>query len=222
MHDFKKLNEVDPLKRMVEKESAREAFSPMDPPDAYAPPALENVSYDDMHPFLQMLMDEHKAAVIALDAFEGALLDIQSRGLSREADKKLRDFFEYFDKHISAHNRKEERALFPRLRRRLLESGEHGKGSEAITGVDVLEDDHTQILQLVAVVFNFFALSARLPDAASRAVVLDAALEQGKALVESLKLHIFREDNVVFAQAQRLLAGEELDEMLLDNSKNTP
>ncbi len=211
MHDFKKLNETDPLKRMAEKESAREEFSPMDPPDAYAPPALEDAGYDDMHPFLQTLMDEHKAAVEALDAFESALLGIQARGFSREADQKLRDFFDYFDNHLSPHNRKEERALFPLLRRRLLESGEHDKGPGTVTGVDVLEDDHVQILQLAAVAFNFFALSVRLPDAASRALVLDAALEQGKSLVERLKLHIFREDNVVFAQAQRLLSQEELD-----------
>lgn len=217
MPDFKKLNEIDPLKRIAEKETAQEEFSPMDPPGAYAPPALEKVEYAGMHPFLQALMDEHKAAIEALNAFENALLDIQAQGLNREADKKLRDFFDFFDNHITSHNRKEERALFPLLHRRLLENGEHGKGPEAVTGVDILEDDHAKALQLAAVVFNFFALSVRLPDAASRALVLDAALEQGKSLVELLKLHIFREDNVVFAQAHRLLGKAELDEMLRES-----
>ncbi len=222
MPDFKNLNEIDPLKRSAEKETSRKELSPMDPPGAYAPPVLENMDYDNMHPFLQTLMDEHKAAVKALDAFENALLDIQARGPGRGADKKLRDFFDFFDNHISVHNRKEERALFPLLRRRLLENGEHGKGPDAITGVDILEDDHVKALQLAAVVFNFFALAARLPDAVSRTLAMDAAMEQGKSLIEMLKLHIFREDNVVFAQAQRLLAREELDDMLLENLKNTP
>jgi len=214
MHDFKKLDETDPLKRLVEKQTARQEYSPMDPPGAYAPPGLEKVEYADMHPFLQTLVDEHKAAVEALDAFEGALLEIRQSGVSREADEQLRDFFDFFDNHIVRHNRKEEAALFPLLRRRLLENGEHGKGPGAVTGVDVLEDDHIEALQLAAVVFNFFGLASRLPDAASRAVVMDAALEQGKSLVELLKLHIFREDNVIFAQARRLLEKEELDEML--------
>jgi hemerythrin-like domain-containing protein len=217
MHDFNRLNETDPLKRMVEKESTQEEFSPMDPPEAFNPPNLDKVEYADMHPYLQMLMDEHRAAVEVLNTFETVLLDIRQNGVSREADKQLRDFFEYFDNHIVGHNRKEEKALFPLLRRRLLESGEHGRGAEAVTGVDVLEDDHAEALQLAAVVFNFFALASRLPDAASRAVVMDAALEQGKSLVELLKLHIFREDNVVFVQAHRLIDKTELDAMLLEN-----
>ncbi|MBK8677646.1 MAG: hypothetical protein IPN25_02730 [Sphingobacteriales bacterium] len=57
-------------------------------------------------------------------------------------------------------------------------------------------------------------MAGRLPDIASRAMVLDAAVEQGKALVEMLQLHIFREDNVVFAQAQQYVAKDELDDML--------
>ncbi len=69
-------------------------------------------------------------------------------------------------------------------------------------------------MQLSAVAFNFFSLAGRLPDIASRAMVLDAAVEQGKALVEMLQLHIFREDNVVFAQAQQYVAKDELDDML--------
>ena len=44
-------------------------------------------------------------------------------------------------------------------------------------------------------------------------IVLDAALEQGKNLVELLRLHVFREDNVVFSLAHRLIATTEFDEM---------
>ncbi len=214
MDDLKKWNQDDPLRRMVEKDSGQEAFSPMDPPDAYSPPGLEALDYEDMHPYLQGLMDEHKACTLQLDLFEAALLDMQQNGLSRKSDDALRSFFQFFDQHISSHNRKEEQVLFPLLRRRLLEYGEHSHGEDRTTGVDVLEDDHTKALQLAAVIFNFFGLAFRLPDAASRAVVMDAALEQGKSLVEMLRLHIFREDKVVFAQAQRLLSQEELEEMV--------
>ena len=77
----------------------------------------------------------------------------------------------------------------------------------------MLEDDHAKLMQLAAVVFNFFALSSRLPDAASRAIVLDAALEQSKELIEALRLHIFREENVVFPKAQLYLNAQELDEL---------
>ena len=46
--------------------------------------------------------------------------------------------------------------------------------------------------------FNLFGLITRIPDQSSGMVILDLAIEQSKALVEMLKLNIFREDNVVF------------------------
>ena len=79
--------------------------------------------------------------------------------------------------------------------------------------MDILEDDHAKVIQLAAVTFNFLALAARLPDPASRAVVLDAGVEQGKALIEMLRLHMFREDNVVFSLAARNLDDSEHDSM---------
>ena len=51
----------DPLKRVVEKQTDQEELSPMDPPEAYEPPNLEAVPYEEMHPFLQKLRDEHKS-----------------------------------------------------------------------------------------------------------------------------------------------------------------
>jgi len=55
MFDFKKLQESDPLKRIVEKQSEQEEFSPMDPPDAYAPPAGEAIPYEKLPSFLQKI-----------------------------------------------------------------------------------------------------------------------------------------------------------------------
>ncbi len=215
MIELKVINSNDPLQRKAEKQQENEEFSPMDPPDAYDPPSLEGVSYDEMHPFLQCLMDEHKVISEQLNAFEKALLSIQSDGMSREAHGSLRDFFSFFDQNIVKHNQQEDKFLFPLLNRRVLASGEHGRGSEAVTSVNVMEDDHVKTLQLAAVVFNFFGMAVRLPDPASRLMVLDAALEQGKALVELMKLHIFREDNIVFAQAHRFIFKGEFDEMEL-------
>lgn len=216
MIELKVINNGDPLKRSAEKQHEHEEFSPMDPPDAYAPPGIEVVDYADMHPFLQGLMDDHKAITEQLDAFEKALLSIQSEGMNREAHARLRDFFEFFDHHVVKHHQREDKLLFPLLHRRLLATDEHGRGSEATTSVDVMEDDHVKTLQLAAVVFNFFGMAVRLPDPDSRLILLDAALEQGKTLVEMMRLHIFREDNIVFAQAHRLLTKTELEAMEIE------
>jgi hemerythrin-like domain-containing protein len=215
MLDIKKLQTTDPLKRMVEKQSEQEEFSPMDPPDAYSPPGEEAIPYEKMPPFLQKLMDENNAGLKELDAFEKVLMQLQKQGLKpdKQVDAGLRRFFSFLDEHIVPHNLKEEKILFPLLQKRLLEKGEHSQGQYPKTAVDMLEDDHIKLTQLAAVTFNFLGLAARLPDAASRAITLDAALEQGKALVELLRLHIFREDNVVFSLAVKHFTQDEFKVM---------
>jgi len=212
--DLVKLGKTDPLKRTVEKGLRDEGLSPMSPPDAYAPPgADQSVPYDQMHPVLQALRDEHESAKEAVQGFEDALIALQKDGIRREADAALRAFFEAIDENVIPHNRKEEKILFPLLAQRLLENGEHSKGADRHTAVDMLESDHLEIVQLSAVVLNFFALAGRLPDENSRLLVFDAAIEQGKALVELLRLHIFREDTVVFSLAHKYITVDEFDQL---------
>jgi len=203
---------ADPMHREVEKGYEDEGLSPMAPPDRYAPPGEnQGVPYEEMHPVLQALRDEHASFVTELTDFEGALATIRENGPNREVDAVLSSFFRAIDEKVVPHNRAEERALFPLLARRLIERGEHSKGATPTTAIDVLMDDHLQILQLSAVIFNFFAVASRIPDAPSRGVVLRAAVEQGQVLAELLRLHVFREDHVLFSLAQRYLTQEELD-----------
>ena len=208
------LNRIDPLRKQAERgvDSAA-GLSPMDPPDAYAPPNVEPVPAAELHPFLRKFRDEHAPFLEELKAFEAAILSIQKAGYTREADAKLRHFFHFFDHEFSPHHRREEATLFPLLHQRLIASGEHGKGENPTTATDLMQDEHAQALQLAAVVVNFLGLVFRLPDEKSGMIVLDAALEQGKNLVELLRLHVFREDNVVFSLAHRLISTAEFDEM---------
>lgn len=211
--NLKNLNNIDPLKRMVEKQTEQEEFSPMDPPDAYSPPNNEAVPYEEMPPFLQKLMNEHKVCSNELREFEEILTQIQKKGINKEVNNGLAEFFKLLDNKKLHHNTKEEKILFPLLNKRLLEKGEHSKGLFPKTAVDMLEDDHIKILQLAAITFNFFGLAARLPDHTSRIIVLDTAIEQGKALVELINLHIFREDTIVFSLAHKYITQSEFDEM---------
>jgi len=211
MLDLKQLRDVDPLKRVVEKETGQAEFSPMAPPDAYAPPALEDVPYEAMHPFLQGLMDDHKKMISALEAFEGVLLPLREEPVNRSTLEGLTAFFRFLDEQIVPHQRKEEKLLFPIMHERLLEKGEHSRGPVPRTAIDLLEDDHVKVMQMAALSFNFFGLASRLPDPASRALVLQTALEQGQALVELLRLHLFREEHVVFPLAHVHLTPGELD-----------
>ena len=98
-----------------------------------------------------------------------------------------------------------------------MSSGEHSTsaipGAKVSTAVDLMKSDHLQYLQISAVMTNFFGISKRLPDEQSRLYVLDAAVRQGRKLIEDLKLHIFREDEVLFSLAHNLIKPEEFDQM---------
>jgi len=208
------LKRIDPLRKQAERGlGSGTGLSPMDPPDAYAPPSVEPVPAEALHPFLRKFRDEHVPFMEELNAFEAAILSIQKTAYTRESDAKLRRFFQFFDHEFIPHSRREEATLFPLLRERLMASGEHGGGSGPTTAADVMEDEHAKAMQLGAVVVNFLGLVFRLPDEKSGMIVLDAALEQGKNLVELLRLHVFREDNVVFSLAHRLISTAEFDEM---------
>lgn len=210
--DLKNLNKQDPLKRMVERQNETEEFSPMDPPDAFQPPALDEVEYEDMHPLIQSLMDEHKVCNKVINAFEDTLSSLHKDGFSKNTLEGINDFFSFFDESIIEHNRKEDDTIFADLNTILYQKEEFSTGTEK-TVVDLMEDDHIKMLQLAAISFNLFGLITRIPDEGSGLVILDLAVEQSKALIEMLKLHIFREDHVVFPMANNYLSTEVLDAM---------
>lgn len=193
-------------------------MSPMDPPEAYAPPAMNRVSMEEMPLFLRKLSEEHVVFMEELKIFEEAIISIQKTGFTRELDGKLKHFFHFFNLDFVPHSQTEEASLFPLLHKRLIADGEHSpivadKSEVPTTAVDLMRADHLKAVQLAAVTLNFLGLAFRLPDEKSRLIVLDAALEQGKNLVELLRLHIFREDNVVFQSAHRLISETEFDRM---------
>ena len=71
--NFSKSN--DPVKRQQEvsiKDRGNE-FSPMSPPDAYAPPCNIKVNYEDFHYCLKHLIDEHSDLEANVVKFEKIL-----------------------------------------------------------------------------------------------------------------------------------------------------
>jgi hypothetical protein len=98
MIDLKNLRDTDPLKRLAEKQSEQEEYSPMDPPDAYSPPGGEAIPYEKMPMFLQKMMDEHDACLKELDAFEEVLMQLQKQGLKpdKQVDAGLKRFFTFW------------------------------------------------------------------------------------------------------------------------------
>lgn len=207
-------SETDYLKRSAEKDTMGKAeYSPMDPPDAYRPPGIQAVPYEALPVLLRHFSDEHKFILAELEKFESALIEIRNTGINKGLNKMMADFFQFLDEKIVMHHLKEERVLFPLLHDRLLDKGEHSPGPVPETAIDMLENDHIKTMQLATLSFSLMGISSRLTDAASRAVLIDMAVEQGNSLIELLRLHIFREDNVVFAMAYKYFSAEEFKHM---------
>lgn len=204
----------DPIKRNVEKDSGEE-MSPMAPPEAYAPSTVEPVAYEDMHPLLQNLMDEHKEFVKVLDNFEASLTEWQQNKwiFNDSINKNFKDLFSFLDNNTPQHNKKEEKQLFPLLHKRLLESGEHSGDETPKTGVDVMEAEHIQVAQLGALCLNFLGLGSRIKDKEDRDMIFEFAYNQGKEIVEIMRLHIYREDETLFPLAMKLISKDEFEKL---------
>lgn len=212
---------TDYIKRFVEKDAGDDdpVYSPMAPPEAYQPPATEPVPFDDLHPLLQLLIVEHKNTLVQLDEFEKNLLEIKKEGINKERNSKLGEFFEFLDNKIVLHNLKEERVLFPYIHDRMIDNGEHGSGPVPETAVDMLEHDHIKTMEMGTLTFSLMGIASRLTDPISNALLIDTGIEQGLALVELLRLHIFREDNVVFPLAHKYLTKSDYEGMTLKMKK---
>lgn len=209
--EAKKLQKTDPVKKQEEKGLEQVEHTPMDPPNAYEQPGKVASSLENIDSSLQIFVDEHKHAISHIENFEKALVQFKLNGykLDGKINEIFREFFNFFDNNLLPHNSKEEKTLFPILHKKLLEAGEHSKGEKPLTAISVMEDDHVKFIQLGALTFNFLGLATRLKDEGSRIFVLDTAYENGRELIELLKLHIYREDYTLFPLAQKYLSTEE-------------
>lgn len=207
-------NKSDPVRKQADRgDDTGGALSPMDPPDALAPPSVDTVATEDLHPFLLGLKDGRAPLLGHLEAFEETLVTIRKDGYTKETDSALRHFFNFLDEEFAPRKRRAETALFALLHQRLMQHGEHSKEDDPSSAVDLMDDDYTKALQLGAVVVNFLGVAFRLPDQNSSLLVLDTALEQSKEMIELLRLIMFRMDNVITPLAHRLISVAEFDQM---------
>lgn len=214
MLDLKKYKEEDPLKRLVEKESGGQELSPMEPPDISdkdMPPA----NLESYHNCLKQLVKEHQEFGEMLAEFEKAILFFKEHGLQKQEETKavINNFFSFIDNTVLPHNRNEEKTLFYLLNKHLVAKEIYSKNGSSNTVIDIMADDHSKLIQLSALAFNLLGLATRLPDHDSRLIVLDVAIEQSLAMIELLRLHMYREDHIVFDLATEHLSEDELTQV---------
>jgi hemerythrin-like domain-containing protein len=204
----------DPIKRQVEvsAKDRGEELSPMSPPEAYEPPCSIKVDYEQLHPALKHFVDEHLELKNNLIEFESALTKLQKdTGTALGLNKDILNFIINFIHEFDSHNKKEEKYLFPLLAKRFLEVGEHSKAKIPITPIDVLEDEHTEASRLATEAHYIWTLVFKVADQSTQRLLFKDFLVKSLKLIEIIRLHIFREDEIVFSLAQKHLTPEELD-----------
>ncbi|HJN64642.1 MAG TPA: hemerythrin domain-containing protein [Pirellulales bacterium] len=178
-----------------------------------AQPEQEEGTHKELHPLLQEFVDEHQAALETIEQFEAVVQATRAKGMDDDRVNLINEFYEFFGDCILGHNEREEQTVFLSLQRELLEREEFQESEKKRTAVELLHSDHIKELQLAAVSFNLFGLALRLPDPTSRLLTIDLAAEQAIELIELLKLHFSREEDIVFPMAQEYIAQDEFDAM---------
>jgi len=143
------------------------------------------------------LREEHELVMMVVEAMEREVADIRRTAhVHQERVAQMIDFSREFTD--ACHHAKEERALFPALEER-----------QAATGgpVSVMLAEHEAGRDAIR------AIAAALPDANRSDAARTTVAEQLAVYAELLRLHIGKEEAVLFPVAERLLSYQE-QEML--------
>lgn len=199
------------IERFVESGLEEGVSSPMDPPQPFHLAGIERLDRASLPEALGILIDDHNVFLTVLDDFEKALIKFKDAGwnIDPETSKSMKAFFRYMDEEVSVHNAREEKALFPILHKKLVACGECSPGEHPKTAVNIMEDDHLKVAQANCLVFNLLGIGSRLKDAESRHTVFQISYDQGREIVETMRLHIFKENEVLFQLAQKWITADE-------------
>lgn len=211
------LQQLDPIKKQAEVSATDRGtqYSPLSPPDALTPPSNVKVPYDGLHPYLKLLVDDHNKLKSEMDIFQRVLQELShNQDVLGKNAKVIDRFFDVFTTEFILHNQQEEKILFPPLAKRFLEIGEHSKSSKPVTPIDILRNEHIEAMQMGAEARCTWKLIQQIIDPSSQTILLGNFLRRSHTLLEMMRLHIFREDDIVFSLAQKHLTPGQLEEML--------
>lgn len=138
---------------------------------------------------------EQEKVLEGVRELEEVVEDIRENGIRKETGQTLSRIFQRLDEELLGETEKEG------LRERLSRAGNLMIGNKEWSPPDVvgeLENDLLAIKRESAVAFNLFGLATRLPGHDSRLIVLDAALEKTRSLVETIRFYLMREEEKLF------------------------
>ncbi len=158
---------------------------------------------------IEKLIECHDHILAQLSLFNQSLNSVEQQGVvgflsERENIKKT---FEFIDTSIMLHTRDEEEGLFPMLQPKL-EAKLIGSGGGK-TPVDMMESEHRIVEEVTSRVKSLASMIEKSPHESETSLLLDEFLQKGRWIIQAYQGHIWKENNVLFPMAERLLSVEE-------------
>lgn len=154
--------------------------------------------FNDQRDPIDLLVKEHDEAIESLSRLEHATEHIRTVGFSFEAFTQISKALRYIGIEIKHHNEKEEKYLFPLLER-------HTSSLQK-----ELREEHRELRRM------YGKLSECVEDVEEGriyATTVRDLLDASRALIDHLRSHIAKENNMLFPMAKRLLTKVEFEEL---------
>lgn len=196
----------------LSQEEKLNQLSPMSPPNLDEIIIPKSLKKTEQCHLISKLKSEHIELISLIKKLQTSLTEIeQSKEIGREQAKVIASFLDYMSDDFIEHNEEEEKILFPILREVFIRIGETNNNfGAAYNPIDILESEHTQVMQLIAVINNNATLMRKMVEKTDRVTVLDSFIQHSKMALNILESHIVREDQIVFTLALNHLTQEEI------------
>ncbi len=143
-------------------------------------------------------MREHEDDLLVLARIEKAASSIEGIGFSAAAFGEITDALGTIDSRFRKHMEKEERVLFPLVLR-------HRNGP-----LSSLRGDHSDLLHA----FNELTMCVRdVEEGHIHGKSIGELLQSIKSFIEHLRIHIDRENTILFPVVRQLLTPDEYEEL---------
>lgn len=145
-------------------------------------------------------MEEHQHALRELNAMLLSSRELKQQGFTTAAYERLRAATHFINEDIRAHNRNEEKALFPLLEERIGPSGPTA----------VMRAEHQQLWQALE---DLEKNLDHLVESPADTGITNRVSELSGFIHDFLQQHIFKEDNILYPMARELLTSEEMSQI---------
>ena len=153
---------------------------------------------------IKLLLREHREGLEHLAVLENAAESIKLNGFSPEAFEQIAETIRWMNTEVRRHTQIEEKFLFPLIDRHMRSLADQVRGEHRD-----LWDLFNELLLVVKDVEE-----GRLHGTSIRDIVAIA-----KSIVDLLRVHVRREDTMVFPAVKQLLTKDEYDELLVGISQ---